>query len=258
MPPSGRRGHAALPALLTALLVALAALPVVLTFASSPCPDCRGADLGRRTFVRKGGYCRTPVASIRCPRCLDRGTVRTLGALLGPELGPGLADLIRAERDPYRRDLLVKLDSLVRRDGRDPAAVCGWPQPPELPQGWARFVRSDGKDYVLALFYSDTRPGPVRGGALLLDLRGRVLDHLAFEGVPGRSYVLLRFAEDSGPDGAVATAAVRAIEPGPLGAWTLHSSDGSTIHAPTGGERGIARRIGIAGSRLAFLDAAAE
>jgi hypothetical protein len=234
-------------------LLAFVALPIGSVCVTRPCPDCGGADAGRSTFVRKPGYCRTPVAPIRCPRCGDRGRVSALRALRGSDLNPEIGELIRSEKDPYHRNVLVLLDRVVGRAGRDPAKVCGWTSPRTVANGWARFVRDGEKDYVLALFYPDARPGPVRAGVLLLDLKGRVLDYLAYEGEVDQSSVDARFPEGSPADGAVATVRVRSLPSAARHRFSVDLGGGMTLLSVTGQASEAGQRIGIAQDRLVIL-----
>ncbi len=94
---SGRKLPIGPVPLLVGCFLLFAATPLALMQVIGPCPDCRGADLSRRAFIRKVGYCRTSVASIRCPRCGDRGTVSALNRLRRSRVSPDIAALLQAE-----------------------------------------------------------------------------------------------------------------------------------------------------------------
>ncbi|MBI3854909.1 MAG: hypothetical protein HY293_04380 [Planctomycetes bacterium] len=246
-----RRAGTVATALLFSTLLALGAGSVLLVSATRPCPDCGGADLGRKTFVRKGGYCRTQVAPILCPRCGDGGKVPALQAIRGSDLSPEIAALIRAEKDPYTRGIIGLIDAAVLRDGLDPKSVCGWSSPPTLPQGWARFVKSEGKDFVVAIFYPDSVPNKPRAGAILFDLRGRVLDVLSVECDPEQSYTYIRFPETPEAGGPAATLSVSCLDMNGFARY-LTRQGGQASPSITVRNRSTQMRICIAGGRLAL------
>jgi hypothetical protein len=139
----------------------------------------------------------TPVV-LDCPRCDDKGRVSILNARIGRTPDPVIAALMRhSNRESWRagevRDLLrerLKQSELRRASG------AGWGGRGGM-LGRARFLRQDGRCYVLLLLSALEWVLPEDGltRAYLFDESGRLLDavDLAVQGgasVPAQAFVL--------------------------------------------------------------------
>ncbi|MBI3857942.1 MAG: hypothetical protein HY293_19865 [Planctomycetes bacterium] len=155
----------------------LSGLLIASLLLKAECPDCGGAAL--YFAVNPGQLVDGPIV-LDCLRCGDRGRVSLFNARVGADPDPVIARVLHeSNRGPWFDTYPKRLEmgERVKKAGLTSALDWTWPGNPDF-RDCARFVREDGKGYVLVILDVDGGGGshltPAR--ILLFDPQGTLLD----------------------------------------------------------------------------------
>jgi hypothetical protein len=188
---------AALIAVVTLGLLVILALPI------RTCPTCRG--LARKLADPETGFVSSRIG---CPECGDRGSVTEPQRWKGSLVSPQVSRLLQCGRPERRGEFVPTLDEIAALSGGDPGDVLGTKAFGGQWSGAARFLQSEGKDFVLVVLRGYSKFWNGLEGLALLGMDGRVLDHVHCGCAPG-GLLTMEVLDEARADGTVAVLLAR-------------------------------------------------